>query len=414
MSRLTAASAADFVLATSDHAFAVDPYPDFATLRAHAPLCRQPDGSYLLTRYADLLQVFGDPVLFSSDKRVDFKPRFGDSPLYEHHTTSIVFNDPPYHTRVRRLLAPFFAHRVLRQMEDSIARMVDALLDRAAERGTIDIAQEFATVVPLNLIGELLGVPYDERNPLRAWANAILGALEPVRSAAELATGNRAVEDFKAYLRTLIARKRANPPGADAMDVLWALIEASEGDADDADTLTELEILHNSIFMLNAGHDTTGSLIANGVDLLLRYPEQRARLQDEPALIKSAVEEMLRFESPLQIGNRRTTAATSLGGVDLAPGTFLHLGIAAANRDPARFDQPETFDIARNPNKHLAFAHGIHTCAGNSVARIEARIAFGKLLERFPRFERAGPTVRPHRSRFRVVESLPVRLEPAS
>ena len=107
MSRLTAASAADFVLATSDHAFAVDPYPDFATLRAHAPLCRQPDGSYLLTRYADLLQVFGDPVLFSSDKRVDFKPRFGDSPLYEHHTTSIVFNDPPYHTRVRRLLAPF-------------------------------------------------------------------------------------------------------------------------------------------------------------------------------------------------------------------------------------------------------------------------------------------------------------------
>ncbi|MEQ8234518.1 MAG: cytochrome P450 [Gammaproteobacteria bacterium] len=408
---LTPATAADFVLATSDHAFARDPYADFALLREHAPVCRQPDGSVLLTRYADVHAAFSDPLLFSSDKRVDFRPRFGDSPLYEHHTTSIVFNDPPYHTRVRRLLAPFFAARVLRQMEASIARMVDGLLDRAAAAGRIDVVRDFALVVPLNLIGELLGVPYDERAPLRGWANAILGALEPVRSAAELASGNRAVEDFKDYLRALIARKRAAPPGTETMDVLWALVEAADENRAEDERLSELEILHNAIFMLNAGHDTTGSLIANGIELLCRYPEQRARLLAEPALIKPAVEEMLRFESPLQIGNRKTTAACTIGDVELPAGTFLHLAIAAANRDPAQFPDPDAFDVAREPNKHLAFAHGIHTCAGNSVARIEARIAFGKLLERFPRFRLVAPAVRPHRSRFRVVDELVIELD---
>lgn len=404
--RVRPQDAAGFVLGATDHAFAVDPYADYAVLRAHAPICRQPDGSLLLTRYADVRAVMSDPELFSSDKRVDFRPRFGDSPLYEHHTTSLVFNDPPYHTRVRRLLGPFFAARTLRRMEASIGRMVDALLDRAAAQGRIEIVSEFALVIPLNLIGELLGVPWDEREPLKAWANAILGALEPVRTAEQLAAGNRAVEEFKDYLRDLIARKRAHPPGADDNDVLWALIEASEA----GDGLSELEILHNAIFMLNAGHDTTGSLIANGIDLLLRHPEAHARLCAEPALVRPAVEEMLRYESPLQIGNRRATRDTEIGRVPVPAGTYLHLVIAAANRDPREFPDPEVFDIARTPNRHLAFAHGIHTCAGNSVARIEAGIAFAKLLERFPRFHRAGPTVRPHRTRFRVVERLEVSL----
>lgn len=406
MQPLTPASAGDFVLNEVDSAFARDPYAGYAVLREHAPLCRQPDGSIVVTRYADVHAAMSDAVAFSSDKRVDFRPRFGDSPLYEHHTTSIVFNDPPYHTRVRRLLAPFFAARVLRQMEASIARMVDRLLDEAAERGRIDVVNDFALVIPLNLIGDLLGVPHDERQPLRAWAQLILGALEPVRTAAELEQGNRAVEDFKDYLRDLIARKRRHPPGADGMDVLWALIEAS----DQGDGLSELEILHNAIFMLNAGHDTTGSLIANGVDLLCRYPAARRRLLEDPGLIKPAIEEMLRFESPLQIGNRRTTTAVEMSGETIAPGTFLHLAIASANRDERQFPHGDTFDVARTPNRHLAFAHGIHTCAGNSVARIEAAVAFRKLLERFPDFAPAGPCVRPPRWRFRVVESLPLEL----
>ena len=405
--RLTPATAASFVLADVDRAFALDPYPDYRILRDHAPMCRQPDGSYVVTRYADIRQALGDAEVFSSDKRVDFKPRFGDTPLYEHHTTSIVFNDPPYHTRVRRLLAPFFAARVLRKMEHSIGVMVEKLLDRAAARGTIDVVEEFALVIPLNLIGDLLGIPFGERQPLRAWAKSILGALEPIRTPAELAQGNQAVVNFKTYLRDLIADKRARPPPAENMDVLWALVNARDTGAG----LSELEILHNAIFMLNAGHDTTGSLIANGVDLLLRYPQQMQRLVDEPALIKSAIEEMLRFESPLQIGNRRTRHHTELGGVELAAGSFLHLIIASADHDERQFADADQFDVSRSPNKHLAFAHGIHTCAGNSVARIEAAIAFSKLLERFPKMRRAAPTKRPQRSRFRVVEQLLVTLE---
>ena len=236
----------------------------------------------------------------------------------------------------------------------------------------------------------------------------ILGGLEPVRTPAQLEEGNAAVEEFKAYLRDLIARKRRNPPGADDMDVLWALIR----DSDSGDGLTELEILHNSIFMLNAGHDTTASLIANGVDLLFRFPEERARLQAEPGLMKTAVEEMLRYESPLQIGNRRAVEDVVVGGERLPAGTFLHLAIASADRDERQFPAPDRFDVGRDPNRHLAFGHGIHTCAGNSVARIEAGIAFSRLLARFPRLAPAAPTVRPHRSRFRGVEQLLVDLEP--
>lgn len=405
---LSADDARNFVLAAVDLDFCRNPYPTYHALRQHAPLCRQPDGSYLLTRYEDVRQVMADPVTFSSDKRVDFRPRFGDSPLYEHHTTSLVFNDPPYHTRVRRLLGPFFAARTLRRMEESIGRMVDRLLDRAATVGRIDLVRDFALVIPLNLIGDLLGLPWDEREPLQHWAAAILGALEPVRTVAELADGNRAVEDAKSYLRDLIARKRRAPPEPHEVDVLWALIEASE----QGEGLSELEILHNSIFMLNAGHDTTGSLIANGMDLLFRHPEQMARLQAEPALVKPAIEEMLRMESPLQIGNRRTTCDTEVAGVALPAGTYLHLGIAAANRDPQQFPEPDRFDISREPNRHLAFSHGIHTCAGNAVARMEANLAFGRLLQRFPTVRPVGPTVRPRRARFRVIESLEVDLGP--
>ncbi len=403
---LTAQTAASFHLGGVDASFAQDPYPDLAVLREHAPVCRQPDGSWVLSRYDDVRQVLTDAERYSSDKTVDFKPKFGDSPLYEHHTMSLVFNDPPYHTRVRRLLAPFFAVQTLRRMQARVEAMVDALLDDARERGTIDIVADFALAVPLNLIGDLLGVPGDEREPLREWANAILGALEPRRSDAELAVGNRAVEDFKRYLKDLIAHKRRHPAQAEDIDILWALIQAH----DSGEGLTELEIIHNCIFMLNAGHDTTTSLIANGIDLLLEHPAERQRLIDSPDRLRTAIEEMLRYESPLQFGNRRARVPVRVGGVDLPAGAFLHLAIAAANRDPRVFEDPDRFDIARDPNRHLAFGHGTHFCAGNGVARMEAQVAFSRLLARHPRFERAGPTRRAPRTRFRVIDSLPVRL----
>ena len=400
------AIATPFVLAQANAAFANDPYPTYRQLRDTAPLCRQPDGSVFLSRYDDVRAVITDAESFSSDKRVDFLPKFGQSPLYEHHTNSLVFNDPPAHTRVRRLLSPFCSVQAMRRMEAGVAANVDELLDRAAAHGVIDVMSEFAQIIPLNLVCDLLGVPQAERDPLRHWASMILGGLEPVRTAEQLAAGNQAVLDFKAYLRDLIAAKRRRGILDDQPDVLDMLIR----EHDSGVGLTEDEIVHSSIFMLNAGHDTTTSFITNGVDLLLRFPDQRARLAADPSLLRSAVEEMLRFESPLQIGNRKAKVDCEIGGEHFPAGTFFHLGIGAADHDERQFPDPESFDIARNPNRHIAFGHGIHFCAGNAVARMEASLAFGRLLARFPHFERAGPTVRPPRWRFRIIDELKVAL----
>ncbi len=397
-----------FVLAQADAAFANNPYPTYKALRDAAPLCKQPDGSVFLSRYENVRAVITDAERFSSDKRVDFLPKFGKTPLYEHHTTSLVFNDPPSHTRVRKLLSPFFSAQAMRRMETGVSANVDALLERAAERGEIDALSEFALVIPLDLVCDLLGVPKDEREPLRRWASVILGGLEPVRTPQQLAEGNQAVIDFKAYLRDLIAAKRRRGIPDDQPDVLDMLIR----EHDSGSGLTEDEILHNCIFMLNAGHDTTTSFITNGIDLLLRFPDQKARLIADPALLRTAIEEMLRYESPLQIGNRKALVDCEIGGEKFAAGTFFHLGIGAADHDERQFPDPETFDVGRTPNRHIAFGHGIHTCAGNAVARMEATLAFGKLLARFPHFERAGPTVRPSRWRFRIIDELKVDLNP--
>lgn len=395
-----------FELANLGSDFYQSPYAIYRQVRDSAPLCLQPDGTYFVSRYEDAGVILKDHQSYSSDKKIDFKPKFGDGPLYEHHTTSLVFNDPPYHTRVRRLLAPFFTPRTLKALEANVAAMIDDLLDDAEAAGTIDLVNDFANAIPLNLIGDMLGIPKDEREPLRNWAHVILGGLEPSLTPEQLATGNTSVEAFKDYLRDLIAWKRTRLSERAETDILSALL----ADHDSPDGLTELELMHNCIFLLNAGHDTTTTLISNGMDLLLRFPDQMALLRKDPALMKSAVEEMLRYESPLQIGNRRAMVDVTLHGQHLPAGTFLHIGIAAANHDERQFPNPEAFDITRSPNRHLAFGNGIHICAGNSLARMEASLAFSKLLARFSRIEQAGPTLRPKRARFRVISELPLSI----
>ena len=397
---------AAFDLTRVDDGFIRNPYTTYRELRDLSEPCRQPDGSYFVARYEDVSAMLSDHENFSSDKTIDFKPKFGDTPLYEHHTTSLVFNDPPYHTRVRRLLTPFFTPRTLRAVEPGLDVMIDRVLDRAEASGSLDLVKDFAVEIPLALIGDLLGAPKDEREPLRNWANVILGALDPVQSDEQLAIANQAVDDFKDYLRELIVWKRGRLAEREEVDVLSALLV----DHDTADGLTETELMHNCIFLLNAGHDTTATLISNGMDLLFRFPDQMARLRAEPKLMKTAIEEMLRYESPLQMGNRRAAVDVTVLGHDYAAGTFFHIGIGAANHDERVFPDPEIFDIARRPNRHLAFGNGIHTCAGNSLSRMEATLAFSKLLDRFKTIEQTGPTIRPPRTRFRIVSEMPVRV----
>ena len=391
--------------------FLEDPFPLYHALRDHDPVHRMPDGSYFLSRYEDCVAIYHDQHVWSSDKRVDFRPNFSESLLYEHHTTSLVFNDPPYHTRVRKLLAPAFTPRALKALQPRVEALVDRLLDEAAARGTIDLIDDFASAIPVQLIGDMLGVPQEERGPLRGWSLAILGALEPVLSREQFARGVAAVSEFKDYLVDLIRRRLAEGRREES-EILSTLIAASAFDSANAaqERLSEIELLHNCIFLLNAGHETTTNLIGNGIDLLLRHPQALAELRTAPRLIESAVEEFLRMESSNQLGNRRAAQETVLSGVTMAKGTYVHIGIGAANRDPTQFPEPDRLDLRRAPNRHLAFGTGIHACAGMSLARMEGQVAIGKFVQRFGTVERAGAPVRGGRARFRGFLHYPVRV----
>jgi cytochrome P450 len=407
------ATALAFDLKRLDRAFLDDPFPVYRALREHDPVHRMPDGSYFLSRYDDCAAVYRNPATWSSDKTVDFRPNLGDGPLYEHHTTSLVFNDPPYHSRVRKLLAPAFTPRALMALQPRIEALVDRLLDRAAARGGMDLIADFAAAVPIQLVGDMLGVPEAERGPLRAWSLAILGALEPALTAEQLERGNRAVDEFKAYLTDLIDR-RGRAPSRDEGEILSKLTAGSALDpgAGSEERLSAVELLHNCIFILNAGHETTTNLIGNGVDLLLRNPGALRELRADPTLIGTAVEEFLRLESSNQLGNRRATRAAELGGISMPAGTYVHIGIGAANRDPAQFPEPDRLDVGRQPNRHLAFGTGIHACAGMWLARMEGQVAIGRLVQRFATIERDGAAERGGRARFRGFLRYPVRVRP--
>jgi len=398
-----AALARDFDLARAPAGFIDDPYPTYAALRAHDPVHAMP-GGILLTRYEDAIALYRD-ARASSDKKIEFKPKLGDTPLYEHHTTSLVFNDPPLHTRVRRLIMGALNQKAIARMETDVVRLVDTLLERMAAVREMNFIDAFAAEIPIEVIGNLLDVPRSDRTPLRAWSVAILSGLEPTLSPEMLERGNRAVTEFLDFLKTLVAERRLKPGDFDS-DVLTRLILGEK----DGERLSEKELYHQCIFLLNAGHETTTNLIGSGMWLLLTHPEELARVRADVALVPSAIEEMLRYEGPIQLNNRRLSAAMELGGRTLAAGTSITIAIGAANRDPAQFPDPERFDVTRKPNRHLAFGQGDHACSGMNVARMEGRIAFSRLLARFPKIELAGAPERDRRIRFRGFRNLPVRV----
>ncbi len=396
--------ARDFDLRNLPADFYDDPYRYYRALREHAPVKRFADGGVFLSRYADVQAVYQDAAAFSSDKKKEYAPKYGEgSRLFRHHTTSLVFNDAPYHTRVRRSIMGALIPKALARLEPKLDRLVTRLLDRAEKRGLFDAISQFAAAIPVEVIGDLLDVPDDDRAPLRGWSLAILGALEPVLSDSAKTNGERALEEFHAYLSQLIANRRTQP-GDPEHDVLTRLMQ-SEGAP-----LSEVELAENCVFLLNAGHETTTNLIGNAIELFARFPDERAKLVSQPAMLRGAIEEVLRYESSNQLGNRVTTRETQIGGVRLAAGIFVTLGIGAANRDPAAFENAEIFDISRNPNRHLAFAAGIHQCAGMNLARLEARTALGAFLKRFPDYELAGQSLRNQRARFRGFAALMVAL----
>jgi len=402
--------AAEFDLTRLTPDFYANPYPYYRALRDHEPVKHMPDGSWFLTRYDDIVPVYRDFKRFSSDKKKEFGAKYGASPLFEHHTTSLIFNDPPLHTRVRRAIVGAISQRHIAAMEPGLIALVDGLLAAMSDKREVDLIEDFAAAIPIGIIGNLLGVPHDERAPLRGWSLDILGALEPVLTSERAAKGNRAVTDMLAYLKVLVDDRRERLRDPDT-DVLTRLIV---GDID-GEPLTENQLLHQCIFLLNAGHETTTNLIGSALNTLSMWPDQKARLiarAGDLEAMKIAVEEFLRYESSVQLGNRITTEDVEVGGVKLPPDSRITLGIGAANRDPAQFPDPDRLDIARAPNRHLAFASGIHTCAGINLARMEARVALSRFLARFPDYVLAADPVRDSRARFRGFLRLPATVAP--
>jgi cytochrome P450 len=397
--------------------FYANPYPVYALLRETEPVKRMPDGSWFLTRYDDLVSVYRDAQTFSSDKKVEFTPKYGaGSPLLEHHTTSLVFNDPPLHTRVRKLIMGALTRRAIAGMEPGLVSLVDGLLDGIESRGGGDLIEDYASAIPVEIIGNLLGVPHEDRGPLRGWSLAILGALEPRLTPEQESLGNRSVTEFSAYLKDLIAHRRAHP-GDPEHDVLTRLIQGESA----GERLSQAELLQNCVFILNAGHETTTNLIGNALVALQEWPQEKSALLDrmsqlapDPAALEEdlglAVDEFLRFESSNQLGNRRAVRPCEVGGVLLEEGALVTLCIGAANRDPAHFPEPDRLDLRRENNRHLAFGFGIHQCAGLSLARLEGRIAIGRFLRRFPAYRLTAAPVRGGRARFRGFLHAPFAL----
>jgi cytochrome P450 len=396
--------------------FYANPYPVYKLLRETQPVKRMPDGSFFLTRYSDLVDVYRDAQTFSSDKKVEFAPKYNHAPfavegaaapLFEHHTTSLVFNDPPLHTRVRKLIMGALTRRAIADMEPGLVDLVDALLDRIEAKGGGDLIDDFACAIPVEIIGNLLGVPHVDRAPLRGWSLAILGALEPRLTPEQEALGNRSVSEFTTYLQGLVADRRRHPGDAEH-DVLTRLIRGEAG----GEQLSEAELLQNCVFILNAGHETTTNLIGNALVALQEWPGEKSSLLgmlSDVSLTASqmddginlAVDEFLRFESSNQLGNRRAVRACEIGGVALEAGALVTLCIGAANRDPAQFQDPDVLTLSRENNRHLAFGFGIHQCAGLSLARLEGRIAIGRFLQRFPVYRLSASPTRGGRARFR-------------
>ncbi|MEV0564308.1 cytochrome P450 [Dactylosporangium sp. NPDC050588] len=351
-----------------------DPHPVYAAMREQAPVHRLqlPTGMemWLVTRYADARSALGDPRL---SKRVGATAnaaalaREVSAPLTRH----LLANDPPDHTRLRRLVAKAFTARRVEQLRGRIEELSAALIAGMAERERGDVIDDYAVQLPIQVICELLGIPQEDQTEFRRWTGVL------VAGSVERSGVPEAAASFLAYLRTLIATKRAEP----ADDLLSALIATTdEGDRLDEDELTSMVFL-----LLIAGHETTVNLIGNGMWTLLTRPEEHRRLLADPALIPRAVEEFLRLESPVETATFRVAMEpVTYGGITIPAGAVVAISLLSADRDPDRFPDPATVDLDRPDNQHLAFGHGIHYCLGAPLARLEAQIAFRDLLAAFP------------------------------
>jgi pimeloyl-[acyl-carrier protein] synthase len=390
-----------------------DPYPLYHRLRATDPVHRSSLGFWVLTRHADVLAVLRDPHMSRDPRRSErvellrSSPRVEELLAAEEAAPSMLFVDPPDHTRLRALVNKAFTPAAVERLRPRVEAIVAGQLDRVAGAGAADVVEDLAYPLPVTVICELFGVPEADRARVRAWSRELVRLLDPLVASDALERALLARLELRGYLRGLIAERRPHPAG----DLLSALIAAE----DQGHQLTEAELVSMCVLLLIAGHETTVNLIANGTLALLGHPEAAARLRADPGLAGSAVEELLRYDSPVQFTSRHATADLDIGGHRVRAGETVIAVLGAANRDLALFADPDRLDLSRTPNRHLAFGGGIHFCLGAPLARMEARIAIPALLARLPGLELGpGQPVRRDTVTLRGLASLPVTFQPTA
>jgi pimeloyl-[acyl-carrier protein] synthase len=397
----------------ADPGFTQDPYSAYRRLREEAPVVwSEAWGAWLITRFDDVVASLRDHDRFSSRGRlveaIDTLPepaRSDARPLRDHFSTSgLIHSDPPDHTRMRSLISQAFSPRMIAALEPRIGRIVDQLLDRIEPQEPFDVMTVLAYPLPAIVIAELLGAGPGDRDRFRSWSDGIVAFQGQGRAIPEaVPISARSITEMRAYITELIAQRRAEPHE----DLLANLVAVEQ----EGDRLTLDEIYSTCVTFLIGGHETTTSLIANGLYSLLRHPGQLAALRADGDLTAGAIEECLRFESPIQRTFRRVAADCEFEGQHMREGQIVVQLLGSANRDAAHFERSETFDITRRPNRHIAFGSGVHFCIGAPLARLEARIALRAVLERWPRLELATGHVewQTEKALFRCVRSLPVR-----
>lgn len=383
----TSTSALDAALGSKD--FLIDPYPILHRLRAEDPVFWSDSiGGWILTRYDDIVPTFRDVKVYSNAGRlakiVEYLPpesRAKFKTLEDHYrATSLIFSDPPDHTRLRSLITKVFNATRVEALRPRIQETVNHLLDAVQADGKMDVIQDIAVPLPFTILGGILGIPASDRNDVKRWADELLG-FQGVNKPPEsvLDVGQKALVQIREYLAEIIKERRRRPTD----DLLSQLVAAEA----EGEKLSEQELIYTCQTLLVAGHETTTSLIGNGLYTILRHPEQWSLLQEDPSLLGSAIEEMLRYESPVARQPRLVTQDTKVGDKQVCGGQVVFQMLNAANRDPAYFENPDHFDIRRQPNRHMAFGMGIHFCVGALLARTEGQIVLRTLLERVPQMQ---------------------------
>lgn len=353
-----------------------DPFPLYRELRERWPVARaELADMWVLTRFEDCRAVLRDPRCGAPEGATMPERMPGAAELPEERTPSMLFLNPPDHTRIRGLVSRAFTPRRVEALRPEIVAMTDALLDELAADGGGDLVETLAFPLPANVISALVGVPVEDRDWLRPRVADLAATLEPSTDEAMVAAALRSGEEVRGYLNELVEKRRAEP----ADDLLSALIEASDGE----DRLTQDEVIANTTLIYAAGFETTTHLIGNTVLALLRHPEALRQLRTDRSLVPSAVEEVLRYQPPVQIDGRTTFEDIEIGGVTIPEGSNVVTLLAAANRDPAVFDDPDRFDITRPNPQILSFSYGIHYCLGASLARLEGQVVLERMLDRF-------------------------------